>query len=155
MPNVVRPLTLLLPVIPNKSPEEITITLGVYGRKLFEALTTIGTVHYARALVFDRSSANLQPQPGSKGPFVIAVITEYDGDFDDYVQDFVAKVGEVFEALLKLTVGGDKLLPLSEHVEEFKQLLAANDASYKVQALLFKAYGDASVEKIKAALRTT
>ena len=148
------PLTLLLPVSEGHTPLEIAAKLGEYGSKLNEALKAVGTVHYARALMFDRRSPNLQPRfdPPQKGeaPFVIAVITEFDGDFDRYIHDFVSKVGEVFDALLQFVPGGKEITPVASHEDAFRKLLAANDASHKLPAL-FQAY-TATVPLILASL---
>lgn len=143
------PLTLLLPVTPGTDPNEIVKTLSVYGLELYIALNAVGTVHYARALMLDRSEPNLQPRVEdkkvvSKGPFVIAIITEYDHDFDRYIHDFVVKVGRVFDALLQFVPGGKEVTPVADHEEEFGQLLAANNLA----SLLFQAY-KATVQQVR------
>jgi len=148
------PLTLLLPVAEGHTPLEIAAKLGAYGPKLYEALKAVGTVHYARALMFDRRSPNLQPKldPPKQGeaPFVIAIITEFDGDFDRYIHDFVSKVGEVFDALLQFVPGGKEMTPVASHETAFRKLLAANDASHSLPTL-FQAY-TATVPEILANL---
>jgi hypothetical protein len=146
------PLTLLLPVIPETDPNEIVKTLSAYGLKLYVALESVGTVHYARALMLDRSAPNLQPtvkdkKVVSKGPFVIAIITEYDHDFDRYIHDFVVKVGEVFDALLQFVPGGKEVIPVIDHETEFGNLLAENN----VPSLLFQAY-TATVQEVRDGL---
>ena len=143
------PLTLLMPVIPGTDPNEIVKTLSVYGLELYVALNSVGTVHYARALMLDRSSPNLQPtvedkKVVSKGPFVIAIITEYDHDFDRYIHDFVVKVGRVFDALLQFVPGGKEVTPVAQHEDAFGRLLAENN----VPSLLFQAY-TATVQEIR------
>src|SRR3954466_14363220 len=95
------PLTLMLPVIPGTNLEEMVKTLAQYGPQLDAALRSIGTVHYARTLLLDGSTPNLQPGGQPDASYVIAVITEFDGDFNAYIQDFVAQVGQVFDALLQ------------------------------------------------------
>ena len=50
---------------------------------------------------------------------MLAVITEYDGDFDAYIQDFVAKVGPIFDVLLSFTVGGKEVTPVAQHISAF------------------------------------
>lgn len=148
------PLTLLMPVIPDTDPNVIVKTLSVYGPDLYRALNAVGTVHYARALMLDRSTANLQPTVDehgkvvSKGPFVIAIITEYDHEFDRYIHDFVVKVGKVFDALLQFVPGGKEVTPVADHEEEFGQLLAANN----LPSVLFQAY-TATVQEVRAGLQ--
>lgn len=146
------PLTLLMPVIPGTSPEAIAVTLAKYQPVLDQALTSIGTVHYARTLLLDAANANLQPGTESGAKYVIAVITEYDGSFDAYIQDFVAQVGEVFDALLQFVVGGQALIPVANNVAAFEAFITTNDASqHQPNTGLYQAY-TATVQQILAAL---
>lgn len=146
------PLTLMMPVIPGTSPEVIAATLAKYQPVLDQALTSIGTVHYARTLLLDAANANLQPGLESGAKYVIAVITEYDGSFDAYIQDFVSQVGTVFDALLQFVVGGPALIPVANNVAAFEAFITANDASqHQPNTGLYQAY-TATVQQILAAL---
>jgi hypothetical protein len=145
------PLTLIMPVIPGTSPVVIAQTLAQYQSQLDAALQSIGTVHYARTLYLDTSVANLQPNAQSTGPFVICVITEYDGSFDAYIGDFVAQVGTVFDALLQFVVGGPALIPVANNVAGFTAFIAQNDASqHQPNEGMFSAYPQ-TVQQILAA----
>jgi hypothetical protein len=146
------PLTLIMPVIPGTNPVVIAQTLAQYQPQLDAALKSIGTVHYARTLYLDTSVANLQPSAQStSGPFVICVITEYDGSFDAYIGDFVAQVGAVFDALLQFVVGGPALIPVANHVAAFTAFIAQNDASqHQPNEGMFAAYPQ-TVQQILAA----
>jgi hypothetical protein len=122
------PLTLIIPL-------KEGVDLGQLGKSLAElqpqidaALEAVGTVHYARFVVFDRSSPDLQPKGGA-GPFSLSVITSFDGDFDVYIQDFVTKVGPVFNALLSFSADGTGLVPVAEHLQGFTDYVAAHNAS--------------------------
>src|SRR5258708_16058893 len=86
------PLTLLMPVLPGITPQEIFAGMSQYGPQLDAALSRIGTVHFARTLILDPSAPNLQPSPPST-PFVLGIVTEFDGSFDDYIPDFALVVG--------------------------------------------------------------
>lgn len=123
------PLTLIMPLKPDADLEHLQQMLVQQQPAIDEALAAVGTVHYARFVVFDASSANLQPSPSSKGPFQLAVITTYDGDFDAYIQDFVLQLGDVFDVLLEFTAAGAALVPVKDHVPKFTAWIAANDAS--------------------------
>jgi hypothetical protein len=57
------------------------------------------------------------------------VITEYDGDFNAYIQDFVAQIGDVFDALLGFVVGGAAITPVKDHINQFIAFVQTNDAS--------------------------
>jgi hypothetical protein len=146
------PLTLIMPVIPGTNPVEIAKTLAQYQSQLDAALQSIGTVHYARTLYLDTSVANLQPSlQSTNGPFVICVITEYDGSFDAYIGDFVAQVGTVFDALLQFVVGGPALIPVANNVAAFTAFIAQNDASqHQPNEGMFAAYPQ-TVQQILAA----
>jgi hypothetical protein len=144
------PLTLLMPVAPGVDPAAIAAALAKYHDQTQAALTSVGTVHYARFVLLDRSSPSLQPGAGT-GPFVLGVITEYDGDFVAYIQDFVAKVGTVFDALLAFTVGGKEVTPVADHITAFVDYIRKYDASQQPGAPgLYQAYPQ-TVQQILAA----
>lgn len=135
------PLTLIMPVIPGTSLQTIATTLEQYSPKLDAALSSIGTVHYARTLLLDASTPNLQPGTNPGDSYLIAVITEYDGDFNKYIQDFVSQVGTIFDALLQFVVGGPAVIPVADNVAAFQAFIALNDASqHPPNTGLFQAY---------------
>jgi hypothetical protein len=149
---VASPLTLLMPVIPGTSLTTIAATLQQYQPQLDAALASIGTVHYARTLLLDASTANLQPGGKAGDSYVIAIITEYDGDFNAYIQDFVSQVGTVFDALLQFVVGGPALIPVANNVQAFEAFITLNDASqHEPNTGLYQAY-PFTVQQILAAL---
>lgn len=144
------PLTLIMPIIPGTNLQTVAATLAQYQPQLDAALTGIGTVHYARVLVLDRSTANLQPSGNPADDYVFAVITEYDGSFDKYIGDFVSQVGTVFDALLQFVVGGAALIPVANNLQAFQNFITVNDASqHEPNTGLYQAYGF-TVQKILA-----
>jgi hypothetical protein len=147
------PLTLLLPVIPGTNPQTLGAALAQVQPLLDVALTSIGTVHYARIMFLDRSTPNLQLGPNPSDSYVIAVITEYDGSFDAYIGDFVAKVGQIFDALLQFVVGGQALIPVANNVAAFQAFIQQNDASQQPpnNIPMYQAYPNATVQQILAA----
>ncbi|HYR11004.1 MAG TPA: hypothetical protein VEQ60_24705 [Longimicrobium sp.] len=145
------PLTLLMPIIPGTNLVELAATLAKYQAEIDQALTSIGTVHYARFLLLDRSVANLQPGGGSSDELVLAVITEFDGSFQAYIGDFVAQIGDVFNALLQFVVGGSAVTPVQNNVAAFSAFVSANDASqHQPNEGLYQAYPQ-TVQQILAA----
>ncbi len=135
------PLTLMMPIIPGTNLTELAGTLAKYQTDIDQALTSIGTVHYARFLLLDRSTANLQPSGTATDQLVLAVITEYDGSFQQYIGDFVAQIGNVFDALLQFVVGGKELTPVANNVAAFSAFITANDASeHQPNEGLYSAY---------------
>ena len=51
--------------------------------------------------------------------FSFAVITTYDGDFDIYIPDFVAQLGDVFDALLDLPAPGVAVVRTPAYTHSF------------------------------------
>jgi hypothetical protein len=144
------PLSLFMPVLPGKTLGELAGALAGIRSSLDAALEAVGTVHFARTLFLDASAANLQPNLGggaaaagdvlsatasatdtltSEPRYVIGIITEYDGDFDSYIQDFVNNAKGPFNAVLALVVGGAEVSPVEDNVEAFKSFIKRNDAS--------------------------
>ncbi|HEX2079256.1 MAG TPA: hypothetical protein VHG08_16135 [Longimicrobium sp.] len=143
------PLTLLMPIKSGIDVVQLGAALLLARKQLNEALTSIGTVHYARIMVLDRSDTNLRPD--FHGPYVLAVITDYDGSFDAYIGDFVAQVGDIFNAILKHVVGGEALIPVQNNVAAFGAFIAANDASqHAPNQGLYQAYPQ-TVQQVLAA----
>jgi len=134
------PLTLIMPLKPGLNLGELQQLLGQHQDAIDQALGVVGTVHYARFVVFDSSSPNLQPMANSVGPFQLAVITTYDGDFDMYIKDFVKHLGDVFDALLSMTSDGGSLVPVKDNVPGFIAWVAGNDASQQPPNSLLSQY---------------
>jgi hypothetical protein len=147
------PLSLFMPVLPGLTLQDIAGALAGIQSSLDQALEEVGTVHYARTLFLDASVANLQPSLGPapsaaagagdvlgatsvatdtltpEPRYVIGIITEYDGDFGAYIQDFVNHAKDPFNAVLKLVVGGEAVTPVENNVSAFKDFITRNDAS--------------------------
>ncbi|HYW07643.1 MAG TPA: hypothetical protein VE913_11845, partial [Longimicrobium sp.] len=80
----------------------------------------------------------------------LAVVTEYDGSFQAYIGDFVARIGQVFDALLQFVVGGKELTPVANNAAAFLAFVTANDASsHQPNTGLYSAY-PLTVQKILA-----
>lgn len=145
------PLTLIMPVIPGTSASTIVAALQANQANINAALTSIGTVHFARFLVLDTSTPNLQPGANSQDSLALAIVTEYDGDFDIYIQDFVAQIGDVFNALLPFVIGGSALVPVASNASAFTAFIQQNDAPQHVpNTTLYIAYSY-TVQQILAA----
>ncbi|MEQ6249864.1 hypothetical protein ABMC89_13300 [Sulfitobacter sp. HNIBRBA3233] len=80
--------------------------------EIFAGLDNVGTVHTARFLLLGDS---------------ICMISVYDGDFSNYIRDFIETIGTVFDEVITLVEGGDKMIPTTEHVEEFIDWVHAHD----------------------------
>jgi len=141
-PTPPNPLTLLMPVNNGVSVQTLLGLISQNQAAIDQALTNIGTVHFARFLVFDTSVPNLQPPSlTTSSNLVLAVITEYDGSFADYISDFVGQLAAVFNALLALVVGGSAVIPVQNNQAAFQTFVQTNDASQNPAApALYCAY---------------
>ncbi|PHV04338.1 hypothetical protein CSQ96_26415 [Janthinobacterium sp. BJB412] len=149
------PLSLMMPCLPGTSLIAIAATLAEAQKEIDTALEDIGTVHFSRILMLDRSQANLQPQldkAGTSDSLIIGVITEYDGDFNAYIGDFAAQLGNVFDSLLKFVVGGAALIPVKNNVAALQAYIAVNDASQHIPNNRFYAAYPQTVQQILAAV---
>ena len=158
IPSNTHPLCLMMPVKPGAFERlELLAALAKAQSQITDALNTVGTVHFARFVLFDLSQPNLKPHLVSKGPFVISVITEYDGDFSAYLRDFVDQLGDVFNTLLGFVVGGENYTPVQQNPEKFANFVAENDLQLHDEngngVGLYAAY-PYTVNQIKAKFRT-
>ena len=146
------PLTLLMPVIDGTSVGTLLGLIQQNQAAIDTALSNIGTVHFARFLVFDTSVPNLQPaSPQTASNLVLAVITEYDGTFQAYISDFVGQLAGVFNALLQCVVGGKQVTPVESNQTAFLNFVQANDASQNPAAPALYCSYPQTVQQIIAA----
>jgi hypothetical protein len=153
------PLTLMMPVLPGTTLASIGQLLAEHQPAIDTALASIGTVHFARFSLFDRSQPNLQPDltkaEDPSDTLVIGVITEYDGAFNPYISDFSAQLGDVFNALLKSVIGGAAITPVQDNLAAFQAFIATNDASqHPPNTTLYAAYPQ-TVQQILAAFSSS
>lgn len=149
------PLTLLAPLRPGTSAATVVATLAGLLPTIQAALKSIGTVHFARVILMDRSQANLQPDLFSILPsnnLVLGIITSFDGDFSAYTHDFVSQLSYEFDVILSLVDGGAALIPVADHVAQFEAFVAQHNASQHIpNTYFYSAYPD-TVQSILAAL---
>ena len=140
------PLTLMLPLDPAKNINELLTKIAANKAALDGALASVGTVHYARFILFDRSKDDLRPEVGPKGvtgygPFAFGVITEFDGDFETYTQQFIDQIGFLFDLGLSFTIDGQSLIPVQKHPKEFIEYVRTHNLSaHAPNEGLFNAY---------------
>jgi hypothetical protein len=79
------------------------------------------------------------------------VITTYDGRFEDYINEFVDHIGDVFNALLQHMEGAPPL-PVQQNRKAFLEYVQANDL--RAIEPFYSAYPQATVLDIHAALET-
>jgi len=97
-----------------------------------ESSERISTLHDSRWVLFDDDTRLL-------------FATNFDGDWDQYIDDFAAIVPGIFDALLQYVEGYPGIKDPT-----VKDFVAAHQAT---AALYFRAYPNASAKEIKKALR--
>jgi hypothetical protein len=104
--NVQRMMNLIMPLKDKSAVGRALAALAIAQNKdeIFAGLDNVGTVHFARFVIVDDN---------------ICMFSVYDGDFTNYIRDFIATIGSVFDAVVGLVEGGDKVIPSAEHVDEF------------------------------------
>lgn len=123
------PLTVIIPMKQDADIAKLAGILHAQQDAIDAARSGIATLHYTFFLILDHSSPNLQLQPGSSGPFSLAVITIFDGELDDYIAAVVKDLGPAFSLLLSYSADGQHLLPVADHYDEFAAYIRGNDAS--------------------------
>jgi hypothetical protein len=80
--------------------------------EVYAGLDNVGTVHFARFVIVDGN---------------LCMISVYDGDFSNYIRDFIATIGGVFDAIVAQVEGGDAVIPCEKNVEAFIDWVHAHD----------------------------
>ena len=126
-------LTLVLPIKSPADYEALAALVPAVSGQMDDAFHKINTVHFARVVFLDNHTK-------------VAVITEFDGDFAAYVQDFAEALGPLFDALFEHTVEAP-----SVPVEDPKNLQSFIDFSQKYNlplAYFYSSYPDLTVINI-------
>jgi hypothetical protein len=103
---------------------------------IWTALNKLNTVHFARFVFLERNSK-------------LAVITAYDGSFEDYINEFIDEIGDVFNALLAHMTDAPPL-PVQKNRQAFLDYVRANDL--RAIEPFYSAYPKSTVLDIKAAI---
>ena len=80
--------------------------------EIFAGLDNVGTVHFARFVVIGDN---------------LCMISVYDGDFTNYIRDFIATVGSVFDEVVSLMEGGEAVMPCETKIDAFIEWVHAHD----------------------------
>ncbi len=81
--GVQAPFFLIFPIKSVADMQALAVTLPPLLPAMFDAADTIGTLHFARFVILGETS--------------LAFVSEYDGDFRDYVMDFTKHLGPLFD----------------------------------------------------------
>jgi len=104
--NVQRMMNLIMPLKDSSAIGRARAALAISQNvdEIFAGLDNVGTVHFARFILLDDK---------------LCMISVYDGDFSNYIRDFIVTVGSVFDAIMTQIDGGDDLIPTQHNVEKF------------------------------------
>ncbi|MBR0696034.1 hypothetical protein [Bradyrhizobium lablabi] len=80
--------------------------------QIYAGLNNVGTVHFARFVIVGDN---------------ICMFSVYDGDFTNYIRDFIATIGSVFNAVVELVEGGEDVIPCEHNAEAFIEWVHARD----------------------------
>ena len=103
---------------------------------IWTALDKLKTVHFARFVFLENNTK-------------LAVITTYDGSFDEYINEFIDEIGDVFNALLA-HMKDASALPVQQNRQAFLDYVRKNDL--RAIEPFYSAYPKATVLDIHAAL---
>ena len=140
--DVQNPLTLVMRI---KSAADFTALSALLQRiqaappdknPIWVALNKLKTVHFARFVFLDNNAT-------------LAVITTYDGSFEDYINEFIDEIGDVFNALLA-HMADAPALPVQQHRQAFLEYVRKNDL--RAIEPFYSASPQATVLDIHAAL---
>jgi len=104
--NVQRMMNLIMP-LKDSSPigrAKAVLAIAQNVDEIFTGLDNVGTVHFARFLILDDN---------------LCMISAYDGDFSNYIRDFIVTIGDVFDVIMSQIEGGEDLIPTKHNVEKF------------------------------------
>lgn len=79
---------------------------------IFTGLDNVGNVHDARFVIVGDN---------------LCMMSVYDGDFSNYIRDFIVQIGNVFDAVVALIEGGDEVIPTEQNIEAFIAWVHARD----------------------------
>jgi hypothetical protein len=108
MMNLIMPLKIKSPI----GRAEAALAIAQNKDAIYAGLNNVGTVHFARFVIVGDN---------------ICMFSVYDGDFTNYIRDFIATIGDVFNAVVELVEGGDAVIPCEDHVEAFIQWVHERD----------------------------
>jgi hypothetical protein len=112
--NLQRMMNLVMPLKDKSAVGRALAALAIAQNKdeIYAGLDNVGTVHFARFVIVDNN---------------ICMMSVYDGDFTNYIRDFIATIGSVFDAVVSLVEGGEAVIPSEENVEKFIDWVHAHD----------------------------
>jgi hypothetical protein len=136
-----QPLTALTPITPGCRARLQQVLAGV--RQRIETggptpLDDIGTVHFARWVVL----------PDGDDGGMLLFTSNFDGPWDDYIEDFAADAADSFDAIYSNCVGWPERG--ARDIDAFKAFIRGHEV---VSDVYYRAYPRATVKQVKAGLK--
>lgn len=112
--NVQCMMNLIMPLKDKTALGRAKAALAIAANKeaIYAGLDNVGTVHFARFVIIDNN---------------ICMLSVYDGDFTNYIRDFIATIGNVFNAVVELVEDGEAVIPCERNVEAFIEWVHERD----------------------------
>lgn len=136
-----QPLTTVVPIIPGRR-QQLQQVLAALAERIAAGgptpLEDIGTVHFARWVVL--------PDDADGGSLLFA--SNFDGAWDNYIEDFAAKAAQSFDAIYSNCVGWPE--GGATNIEAFKAYIRAHQLTPDVY---YRAYPQATVRQVRSALK--
>jgi len=127
------PLTCILPLRKGVDIKHLKEQLVAVKPRVDQALDKVSTVHFARFVLLQNDTQ-------------LAIITEYDGDFDRYIEDFAEHLHDVFDLLFKEYVADPPPVSVKDHAKELAAWVKRHDAP---SIAFYSAYPTKAVVKIE------
>lgn len=104
--NIQRMMNLVMPLKDKTAVGRAKAALAIASNldEIYAGLDNVGTVHFARFVIIENN---------------LCMFSSYDGDFTNYIRDFIAQIGSVFDGVVALVEGGEAVTPSEIHVEAF------------------------------------
>ena len=140
--TVQSPLTLIMPIRSREDFEALDErireiqSLPLERNPIWVALDKLRIVHFARFVFLENNTR-------------LAIITTYDGTFDDYLNEFIDEIGDVFNSLLQYMRDAPPL-PVQRNRAAFRDYILAHNLG--AIEPFYSAYPQATVLDIQAAL---
>lgn len=103
-------------------------------QQVVDILDQVGTVHFARFVFLENDTK-------------LALITTYDGGFDNYIKNYIEVAGHLFDRMLEHIKDGPPL-PVRRYRDEF--IAYVKNVDLVSDSQFYSAYGDLTVQDIRA-----
>jgi hypothetical protein len=126
------PFFLIFPIKSAEDMQVLAVTLPPLLPAMFDAADAIGTLHFARFVAL--------------GETTLGFVSEYDGDFRDYIMDFTKHLGPLFDTVFSHVVDPPPT-PVAKNAEALIDWVKAHNLD---PLAFYSAYPSLAVSDIRA-----